>query len=232
MTYNLHQYLAGDGTGRHTLEPLAALLRRERPHLVGLQETEGNRVTSGNVDGVRWLAERLGYHALPGPPTRAGGYGVALLSAWPVARRALVPLPVHDSPPRWMLVADVDAPFGRLPVLVTHFQTAKPGDERLAEAGTVVDAVGRFDRAVVMGDFNARPTPGEPVYERLVGVMDDAWVAAGNARDGGPTYSASDPHERIDYVFLRGDWRVERARTLGSDRISDHLAVGAVLIPR
>lgn len=233
LSYNVHQYLAGDDDGEHNLVPLAETLEAAGAHLVGLQETEGSRVTSGNVNGVSWLANRLGYYSTYGAPTRRGGYGVALLSAWPISDERLVSLPVENSPPRWALVATVSAPWGDLPVVVTHFQTDTPGDKQLAEADVIAEWAADIDgddsipRAIAMGDFNV--TPDTRSYDVLTESLTDAWTAAGNDPAGGATWRASDPSQRIDYVFTAGDWTVEAASTLGTPAVSDHLAVRADL---
>ena len=229
LTYNVHRYFSGGDAGEYNLEPLVALLREANAHVIGLQETEGTRITSGNVNGVRWLARRLGYHYAYGAPTRAGGYGVSLLSVWPIENTRVVQLPTHDSPPRWVLVADLRTPFGELPVAVTHFQLGKPGDKRAESTELLIDELGDVDRAVIMGDFNFRPT--EPMYETMTSAFTDAWMAAGHGRDEGPTYSASDPQRRIDYIWFQGGWTVQEAERLGSPQVSDHLAVFAAATP-
>lgn len=229
LTYNVHRYFSGGDAGEYNLEPLLALLREADAHVIGLQETEGTRITSGNVNGVRWLARRLGYHYAYGAPTRAGGYGVSLLSVWPIENRRVVRLPTHDSPPRWVLFADLRTPFGELPVAVTHFQLGNPGDKRAESTELLIDELGDVNRAVVMGDFNF--TSDEPMYETMTSTFTDAWTAAGHGRDEGPTYSASDPRRRIDYIWFQGDWTVHESERLGSPRVSDHLAVFAAATP-
>lgn len=229
LTYNTHLYFSGGDAGEYNLEPLLELLREADAHVIGLQETEGTRLTSGNVNGVRWLARRLGYHYAYGVPTRAGGYGVSLLSVWPIENERVVQLPVYDSPPRWVLFADLQTPVGELPVAVTHFQLAKPGNKRAESAELLVDELGDADRAVVMGDFNF--TPNESMYRTMMATFTDAWTAAGHERDAGATYRASDPQRRIDYVWFQGDWTVHEAERLGSLRVSDHLAVFGAATP-
>ena len=229
MTYNVHQYFSGGDGGTYNLEALADVLAAADAHVVGLQETEGGRITSGNLDGVRWLARRLGYNYTYGVPTSERGYGVSLLSVWPIENERTIQLPAHDSPPRWALIADLRTPFGTFPVAVTHFQTRKPGDRRAESADLLVDELGDAERAIVVGDLNA--TPGEPTYETMASAFTDAWTAAGHPRYEGDTYSASDPHQRIDYVWFGTDWTVDEAERLGDAEVSDHLAVLGVATP-
>jgi endonuclease/exonuclease/phosphatase family metal-dependent hydrolase len=231
-TYNVHQFLAPDGD--YNLEAVAGVLRETDAGIVGLQESEGNRLSSGNVDGVRWLADELGYHYDYGAPTSAASYGVALLSAWPIRGTDVVSLPTHDSPPRLAMRSVVETPAGDVPVVCTHVQTRQGGDPDAVaaqgEAARRVVALAVDDpRTVLLGDCNV--TPGDaPAYRVLADAFTDAWAAADtrSPADGG-TYPADDPDERIDYVWTGAAWSVQSAATHGGWDASDHRAVSAVL---
>lgn len=146
--------------------------------MVAVCESNGSRVLSGNVDGLRWLARRLDYHAEFGAPTRAGGYGVGLLSRWPLNDVSVVELPVGRSPTRLAVAATVRAPTGPVPVVAAHFMTEKPGDVRYEQAETAIDLATDRDRAVVLGDFNVEPDPEEPADRTLDAALTDARTAA------------------------------------------------------
>jgi endonuclease/exonuclease/phosphatase family metal-dependent hydrolase len=219
-TYNLHQWV--DARGQYNLRAVARLLRGQDAGVVGLQETEGARVTAGHVHGVRWLAETLGYHWHPGPDTATGGYGVALLSAWPLSDVEVVELPRTDSAVRVAMRATVAHPDGPFRVVNAHLETE--GEVRVAQAARVRDLTAGADRAVVLGDFNA--TPDEEPIAVLTEVLTDAWAAAGDGP--GDTYCASDPFQRIDYAFVRG-FSVEDASVFGGPEASDHRGVRATL---
>ncbi|WP_256297346.1 endonuclease/exonuclease/phosphatase family protein [Haloarchaeobius salinus] len=230
-TYNVHQFLAPDGD--YNLEAVASVLRETDAGIVGLQESEGNRLTSGNVDGVRWLAAELGYHYDYGAPTSAASYGVALLSAWPIRESEVVSLPTHDSPRRLAMRSVVETPVGDVPVVCTHFQTRQGGDPDAVAvqgeaAGRVVALADEDPRTVLLGDCNV--TPGDPAYRVLSGSFTDAWVAADSRSppDGG-TYPADGPVERIDHVWTGDAWSVRSASVHGGWDTSDHRAVAAVL---
>lgn len=238
-TFNVHQYFDGTSDGSYNLGPVRDTVAEMDAHLVGLQETTGTRVTSGNVDGLHWLADHLGYHVARGPDAGSGSYGVALLSAWPILDERVVYPPVYKSAPRPLLVVTVDAPDGPLPVVVAHFQTQQRdwGAERNRnsvqaqrdQADRLLDLVADEDRAVVLGDFNSRP--GDDAYDRLAGDLTDAWAAANPDADG-YTWSAREPDRRIDHVFLHGSWRVASASVHGRPAASDHLAVAASVAPQ
>ncbi|WP_255151735.1 endonuclease/exonuclease/phosphatase family protein [Halorarius halobius] len=219
-TYNVHQFV--DASGAYNLRAVADLLRRQDAGVVGLQETAGARVTAGNVHGVRWLAAALGYHYHLGPATRSGGYGVALLSKWPLRDAAVVDLPTADTVPRPALRATVEHPDGAFPAVVAHLEVEGTVCER--QARRVVEMVVGDERAVVLGDFNA--TPDERVYDVLADSLTDAWAAAGDG--DGHTYSAARPRRRIDYAFVRGFDTTDVA-VFGGPDASDHRGVTATL---
>ncbi|WP_439026965.1 endonuclease/exonuclease/phosphatase family protein [Haloarchaeobius sp. DT45] len=232
MTYNVHQFLAGD-RGEYNLDEVLGVIEQSGAHVVGLQESEGNRITSGNVDGVRWLADRLGYHYHYGAPTSAASYGVAILSVWPVVDSEVVSLPTYQSPPRLALRVTLDTPAGDLPVVVTHLQTQQEGTPEAIEmqgeeANAVVELAGTDADAVVLGDFNVEPGT-DPAYTVMADSFSDAWVAAGNAEQGGGTWPAADPTMRIDYVWTADGWSVTDAAAHGDGEDSDHRAVTATL---
>jgi endonuclease/exonuclease/phosphatase family metal-dependent hydrolase len=219
-TYNLHQWV--DAGGQYNLRAVARLLRGRDVGVVGLQETEGARITAGHVHGVRWLAETLGYHWHPGPDTATGGYGVALLSAWPLRDVEVVELPRTDGAVRVAMRATVAHPDGPFRVVNAHLETA--GEVRVAQAQRVRALAAGADRVVVLGDFNA--TPNEDPIDTVTDTLTDAWAAAGDG--SGDTYSASDPFQRIDYTFVRG-FSVGDASVFGGPEESDHRGVSATL---
>jgi endonuclease/exonuclease/phosphatase family metal-dependent hydrolase len=229
-TYNLHQWV--DADGQYNLRAVARLLREQDAGVVGLQETEGARVTAGHVHGVRWLAEALGYHWHPGPDTATGGYGVALLSAWPLSNVEVVELPRTDGAVRVATRATVEHPDGPFPVVNAHLETEGPVRVQQAERVREMIGGGRTgesgrsgaEPAVVLGDFNA--TPDEAPIGVLTDTLTDAWAAAGDGP--GHTYSASDPFQRIDYAFVRG-FEVAEASVFGGPDESDHRGVAATL---
>ena len=178
MAYNLHLFFEEGGGGRYNLEALRSVIEDSGADVVAVCESNGSRVLSGNVDGLRWLARRLDCHAEFGAPTRAGGYGVGLLSRWPLDDVSVVELPVGRSPTRSAVAATVRAPTGPVPVVAAHFMTEKPGDVRYEQAETAIDLATDRDRAVVLGDFNVEPDPEEPADRTLDAALTDARTAA------------------------------------------------------
>lgn len=228
-TWNVHRYLAAAPDGRVTLADVRDTLATMDPHLVGLQETEMGRPTSGAFDAPGWLGRELGLHVAYGPPTRDQIYGVALLSAYPVLDQEVHPLPTSGSIERVATEATVDAPGGPLAVVVAHLSVVERPGERADQARALVDLLADHDRAILVGDMNTPADRGEEAYEVLAGNLTDAWRAAGHPPGSGATAFGDEPTKRVDHVWVKGDWTVDSASLHGDAAASDHRAVLAQL---
>lgn len=214
---------------------IAATLAAVDADVVCLQEVW---TEEGGADQASVLADRLGSHAATTPPRFYDGvsFGNAILSRWPVAEVDVTSLPRADGQPghRMALLAAIDSPFGRVPVVTTHLDWQYDASEvRHAQtdalAAFVAEHRGDDDTGfppVLTGDLNA--VPGSDEVRALTGlapptvagsIFTDAWEAAG---DGSPGHTwssrnpylvdASWPQRRLDYVLV--GW--PRPRPLGN----------------
>ncbi len=228
MTYNLHNGF--DAFGTLDLEGLARVIETSDADVVALQEVTRGWLVSGGVDMVTWLERRLGRPVIFGP-TAGDSWGNAVLTRFAVARVEVVRYPVRRSPlHRGFIWAEVDTPAGRLNLLATHLDH-EPGHsaERQAEVADLLAFWAGRSRTVVLGDLNATPEAAE-IRSLVEAGLKDAWAALGDGP--GHTFSADNPFERIDYVFVTPDLGVA---DVGVPRAtaSDHLpVVVTVLLPR
>ncbi|MDZ7731003.1 MAG: endonuclease/exonuclease/phosphatase family protein [Natrialbaceae archaeon] len=227
LTMNLHMYSGAPGTNGYTLETALAHIRSTQADVIALQEAAAFSETSGNMDGLRWLVGQLGYYSsLEHVDERRA---VVVLSRWPIESVRYVDLPRGEWGRRVACETIVATPWGSVPVIGTHLMVPRPGDVRHEQAARLVELAQTHDRAVVLGDFNVDATPAEPAYRVLSDGLTDAWDVA-KRRVGGPaTFPAGRPEERIDHIWLHGDWTVPEIRVAGSVALSDHLTVGATL---
>lgn len=232
MTFNVHQLYSTGQTGQVNLEAVRDVIRESGAHIVGLQESEGTRLTSGHVNGVRWLAHALGMHAYYGPPTSDQIYGVSILSKWQIGHSGTVPLPASESIERVAVISPILTPLGSLVVLDTHLQTVEYPEDRLAQANRILDLAAFAERMVILGDFNTPADPRDEVYAILATEFTDAWAAAPDSRASPGVTELDEPvPQRIDHVWLKGDWTVESCRLHGNPRASDHLGVACRIRP-
>lgn len=230
LVYNIH---AGkDAGGKDNLERVAALVRESRADLVLLQEVDRGTTRSGGVDQLAVLRERTGMEAAFGRTLwyQGGGYGIALLSRFPILAHRVVELP-NDPPqprgggsrePRGALHAVVQSPIGRLHVVNTHIDASAQDTWRRQEAGTLVrltDSLVRTGTPLLLGgDMNSTP---ESAVQELVrrGKLRDAWVECGRGEE--LTFPAAKPVKRIDYLYLTGGISCTEASVVATDA-SDH----------
>lgn len=233
LVYNIH---AGkDAAGGENLARVAELVRSTGADLVLLQEVDRNTQRSGPVDQPATLARLTGFSVAFGRTIgfQGGDYGVALLSRWPIRRDTLIPLTVTAPPghtaegreQRGVLLAVVDAPGGSIAVLDTHLDHTGEDVWRAQEIAGVLrvarDAAREGMPMLIGGDLNARPESEIHQQMRDAGFR-DAWEGCG-AGDA-MTFPAAAPDRRIDYLYVTGATRCQRAQVLPS-QASDHRPV-------
>ena len=156
----------------------------------------------------------------------AAAYGIALLSrfpvhGWRIVRLAPVPVPVPmrfsgrlrpelvRDEPRVAVVADVEAPGGRVTVANTHLSFIDWWNGRqLRRLMAEVDEPGPL---VLMGDLNMEPARAT----RITGLRSAADAS---------TYPTEAPRQQIDHILVRGEVRWGAGQALPLP-VSDHRAL-------
>ncbi|WP_324651165.1 endonuclease/exonuclease/phosphatase family protein [Georgenia sp. H159] len=213
--------------------------------ILALQEVDRDQPRSHGADLTRIAAEAMGAPEHRFAATLAGlpdtwsaatgelqpgtaGYGVALLSRWPVSSWTVIPLEAMHGPvpvsfsdseeptmvidePRVAVAAVVETPDGPLTAVSTHL-TFIP-DWSPVQLQRIVDAIAELPRpAVLMGDLNmigSRPTV-------LTG-----WRSLADAL----TFPISHPDRQIDHILAEGSVvSTGEARSVATG-ISDHRAL-------
>ncbi|MBI4416136.1 MAG: endonuclease/exonuclease/phosphatase family protein [Euryarchaeota archaeon] len=208
MTYNIHQGFGSDGI--LDLGRIRDVVAAADADLVALQESDTARITSANVDSIRWLSVGLGYDEAYGPPTSRQTFGVGLLSRFPIVTWEVVDLPSVEVQ-RVAVQAELRIGAETVTVVAVHF--GLPREEREAQAAFLLERLSQVPgRTIVLGDLNSCPnglcpgaTVADTVYESFkAGLLADVWTAAGTDKmdPAGFTWPAAAPDRRIDYVFF------------------------------
>lgn len=263
-TFNIQHGLGPDGRvdNRRLADAVAAL----DADVVGLQEVDLRQARSGGADQAQLCAEAMGAvdhrfrPALAGPFRYPGvrrrarrterpgapGYGIALLSRFPVRSWHAVLLPsatpwvwgrvqLGTDEPRVALAALVDAPSGPMTVVCTHLSVYR--------FPTVTWAGGLVRRTV----GHRRGTPGARYAERQVedlrrrlGGLPRPLVLLGDfnlrapvpaERTGwrplaaGDTFPRHDPRFQIDHILWDGDAVPSADGRAVDTGVSDHQAL-------
>jgi len=226
LTYNIHH---GEGTdGVFDLQRLADVIKRAKPDLVALQEVDVKTKRSGGVDQAAKLGELTGMHHYfaQAMPFQGGGYGVAVLSRAELISYRDVDLDAASGQETRSAAVVDTTPWGAAPTInfsSTHL-CHQSEQTRTSQVNQLIRSQSwPMAPAVLAGDFNC--PPGSRPYDALINA---GWFDAATAfGDPKPAHPATNPHIRIDHVFLRPieKWRVIDMQVLDEPIASDHCPV-------
>lgn len=234
MTLNLahgradgaHQALLGREAIEENLDHVAAVLRREQPAVVALQEADGPSVWSGRFDQVKYVAEAGGYsHHFRGEHVKGLrlSYGTALIARMPLANTAsqtFAPTPPTFS--KGFVVGTFLWPLTDVQVIVVsvHLDFARRS-VRESQIREMIDLLaGKGAPLIVMGDFNCRWTSREETIRTLAAELD--LHAYEPTQDEPATFPSTG--NRLDWILISSELQFVRHDVI-ADVLSDHRAV-------
>lgn len=226
-----HQLFQSTDMIRNNLEDVAAVLRREAPLVVAMQEADGPCAWSGNFDHVQYVAHKGEFaYSLRGEHVKYIGhsYGTALLSRLPLTNTKSVRFePTGTTPRKGFVIGTVrwpQEPWTEMDIISLHLDFARR-DVRRRQVGMLINTVVRRHRPVIiMGDFNAQWRSTESTLNYLVHRLNLRAYRPG-AR-GLASYRRTE--RRLDWVFLSRNLHFAAYRVL-PDVLSDHKAIIADL---
>ncbi|NEC88491.1 endonuclease/exonuclease/phosphatase family protein [Streptomyces sp. SID12501] len=188
----------------------AGEIARYAPQVIGLQEA-----CVRDVEGIRDYLERrygLVYHVkygsvlqswgrCGGVPWSPGGFGQAILSAAPMTDRVNVEYPDGGSEDRGYMAVTTEVGGRPVRVFNTHLAQRRQEAFRAGQTRVLAAAVTRYERAIVLGDFNAVPDAPELTPMWAMAADTDAQCRPSS---GGACEPTTDWNSKFDYVFLRG----------------------------
>jgi endonuclease/exonuclease/phosphatase family metal-dependent hydrolase len=196
-TYNIrHGAAAGRWADHRAMARSVAGLRAD---LIALQEVDRRVVRSWFVDQAAFAGRASGtraHFAAARPFGPGGRYGNALLVRGDTVRTRVLALPGRGEP-RVALVALVVAGGRELTVVSTHLQNRPRGApvEAPDQLRAVLQELTRWPEPwCLMGDLNLRADTVEPL-------LGEAGLTPVHS---GPTFPASAPRVRIDWIATRG----------------------------
>jgi endonuclease/exonuclease/phosphatase family metal-dependent hydrolase len=211
-TYNIQQGYSQDGLKNY--DGQLELLRGLEADIIGLQESDTNRIAGGNGDIVRYFADRLDMHSYYGPKPVPGTFGIALLSRYPIANPRTFFM-YSEGEQTATIEAEIVVWGRAFNVFVTHLGNSGP----IVQQEAILQELQGKANVIAMGDFNFRPDSDQ--YRLTTGVLEDSWLLRwphGNDAQG------IDPADRIDHIFVSPGTRVIESRYLAEPQ-SDHPAM-------
>jgi endonuclease/exonuclease/phosphatase family metal-dependent hydrolase len=209
VTFNVLQ--GYDADNRRSIDRQLALLRSLEADIIGLQESDTNRVASGNDDLVRHFADELDLYSYAGPKTVTGTFGIALLSRYPIDEPRTFYL-FSEGEQTAVIIAKVRVADRAFNVLVTHLGNGGP----LEQQNEVLALASGLPDVLLLGDFNFRPATDQ--YLVTTRLLEEAWA---KRWPSGEDASGSTQSRRIDYMFVSPGTEVLEAEYM-DNRVSDH----------
>jgi len=221
MTYNIQQGFNTEGKINpwEILEPIQHI----DPDILGLQESDTDRIFSTNVDIVQWLSHKLNMYVYFGPETSQQTYGVAVLSKFPLYNTKTYSL-TSIGEQTVLVRADVQWKGEPLSVYVTHLGETE--EDRSTQTAEILEILSEnTNRKILMGDFNSLPDSEQ--MKSFTQVVSDAWTRAGNPMIDplGYTSDSLEPQKRIDYILVSPEFTVKTCEVIRGVYGSDHLPV-------
>ncbi len=224
MTYNIHGGF--DVRGRMSLEDMAQVIESEGAEVIALQEVVRGFLTSGSVDSLAWLSERLNLPYVFGP-TADRQWGNAILSRYPIGEAETLFLSPQNLPIR-RAYTRVRISLGSrdLTVFATHLHHL-PADSlvRQQQVEEILAAWSGAPLSVILGDLNATPDSAEMQLLAAEGLL--SVTALLGAPQAFTFYSAA-PDRQIDYIWISPDLDAGQL-SIPQTTASDHLPVAVTV---
>jgi endonuclease/exonuclease/phosphatase family metal-dependent hydrolase len=249
MSYNVAGFLSSRETGprRSILDSVTALVRRQEPDILCIQEFQSNDAAGKpHIDSLLALPREVHHYSVAN--TAGGGWGLAIYTRYKILDSGVVDFEGTTNSAMW---ADLSVDNDTLRVFNCHLQTTSINQEDLdrieefhTEGSRVRSMVARLRRnfriravqadtlaplivssphpVVVCGDFN--DTPMSYAYRRIRGPLSDSFVERGHGIPN--TYRGLFNLLRIDYIFHSPALRTVYYDIPQSD-LSDHEPVVA-----
>lgn len=212
LTYNVQQGYSEDGLWNYDRQ--LALIRKQDPDVVGLQECDTNRIANGNADLVRFFADRLDMYSYYGPKVVPGTFGIALLSKYPIENpRTFFMYSIGEQTAT--IEAQITAGDRTFNFYVTHLGNGGP----IVQQEAILHEMEGKQNIIAIGDFNFRPDT--PQYTLTTETLDDSWLLRW---PGGNQDQGIDPARRVDHIFVSPGTRVAASQYLAGPQ-SDHPAM-------
>lgn len=215
------------------LDAVAAVIKRERPDVLAVQEADAPSTWSGSFDHVQRLAAAAGYphihHGIHFDTDKRGlklEYGTALLAHRVFDTPASFRFAARPLDTKGFVTAEIE--FDGRPLLVASAHLdARSASIRSRQVEKMISCLGSSDKPIVlMGDLNSRWSRKNDAVRLLASRL--GLHAYRPDQPGLATFHANGPSKRIDWILISGDLEFVDYR-VWPDRLSDHLAVAADL---
>lgn len=236
MSYNVHHCNppSKEKEGIIDIPAVAEVIRRQMPDLVALQEIDDHNERSGkDINEAEEMARILNMHFYFAKTIdyAGGGYGLAILSKYPLTETAVHFLPKDSSKraeQRALLTTRVLLPNRRsIRFASTHLDIVSDSN-RVMQMTEITNIAAKDSIPFIMGgDFNSRPN------SKVIGLL-DSFFQRSCTTSCDFTVPSGNPVVTIDYIAYKKDspFHIQSHAVIPEAYASDHRPVVATFILR
>ncbi|MFX0042837.1 MAG: endonuclease/exonuclease/phosphatase family protein [Candidatus Hodarchaeota archaeon] len=205
LSYNIQQGF--DENGEKNFEGQYEVIKNANASIIGLQESDTCRISSGNADIVSYINNRLRYYSYFGPKTVTGTFGLALLSRYPI-KNAKTFYMESEGEQTATIEAEITIGNTTYNVFVTHlgnYIDPAIDESQITQQRQVLERIFGKSNVILMGDFNFDNSTLQ--YTETIVDLYDCWEIADLPEIGDVPndWETRLPDERIDHIFISFD---------------------------
>lgn len=219
------------------LDRIAALLRRAKPDLVGLQEVDADSHWNRRIHLLKQLQEKAGFadSAMGIHNRRAGrrplAYGNGILSQYPIDHSDTQVFGKATLGEKGFLYTEVALEGGILPVVNLHLDF-RSKVRRIRQVEHLIEYLEarhaekegtHYFAPIVMGDFNTQLAKKKDAVAHLFEYLQSHCAYVLYPKEG-KTFPSYWPRHALDFIFVPPTYRVRQCRVLQA-YVSDHRPV-------
>lgn len=229
MSYNIHHANPPSKAGVIDIDAIAAVINKQKPDVVMLQEVDVNTKRSGMNEAVT-LAEKtkMNCYFAKAIDHDGGDYGVAILSRYPLSGGATHKLPTAagtNGEPRVLATATIELNNKKITIACTHMDAQRNDTNRLLQINAITDILQKETNPVILaGDLNAAPGGA------VINILDQHFTRT--CTEGcGFTIPQIKPTKTIDFIAYKpsNSFAVQSHTVIDEQYASDHLPIIATL---
>ncbi|TKK65120.1 endonuclease [Ilyomonas limi] len=228
LAYNIHH--GEDVNGKLNLQQIADVINKANPDVVALEEVDSMTNRTNKVDQLKELAAltNMQYFYGKNMDYDGGGYGVGILTKWPITRTFTTRLPnFPQSEPRVAATVEVQLKDNKSFLFTAiHLDYVRNPAERIAQAKKLQEVFFAIDTpSILAGDFNAQPD--ETAMKDIIFSMYDETDFTGHSL----SFPSDEPKIKIDYVLVSKNhhWEKQHYEVIDEKVASDHRPVLSVV---
>jgi len=207
LSYNIQQ--GSDEPGNKNFDAQYQVIKDLNADIIGLQESDTCRISSGNSDIVRFINNRLKLHSYFGPKTLTGTFGIALLSKYPILNPKIFYMESkgEQTATIWAQIIVGNTTFN---IFITHlgnYEDTAEDRSQIVQQENILSVTNGLSNVILMGDFNFELSTEQ--YNITVAQLYDCWEVSptiGKTIGNVPkSWEARLPEGRIDHIFVSGE---------------------------